>query len=347
MALSHNKQLYDISTRLAVYVEGVKADQTAQFDKILNRSNEAIGKLLWRVKYDTLDGLSKAQLNKLIVDLRKAQSKIYSAYTSKLIAMLREFMHVDLTVNRRVWVDSALSLEDYYEPSEEIPSDDEAIEYIENEGDSKQSLLGLTAITGVAGSVGTGRLWHTINNKPIPANGMTIDAFVRNFTLSAQARIENEFRKAWVNQLTVKQLQDELLSRSAQGTSSQMARIHNQSRAVIHSVIAEVHNTVTSGVSSALFRRYQWRSMMDDKTTAICKSRNLKIYVYGEGPLPPAHVNCRSHIVPLDNGEPYQVDESMVMWAKGQPQRVRNDMSMDRPMTLDRFANSVNILLWR
>ena len=347
MALSHNKQLYDTATRLAVYVEGIKAYQTTQFNKLLAESSELLSKTLWRIKYETLDGLSKAQLNKLLLELRKSQSKIYSAYTTELIKMLRDFMHVDLTVNRKVWVDSALSFEDWYTSGEEIPDDNDAIEYIKDNGNSSQSWLGLAAITGAATANGSKQLWSVVTNKPIAANGMTIEPFIRHFTLQAQANVENTFRKAWVNNYTVKQLNQELLGETVQGTGSLMARIRNQSRAIIHTVISEVHATVTGGVSSSLFGRYQWHSMMDSRTTEICRSRHLKIYEYGKGPIPPAHINCRSHIVPLGNGEAYQVDESLFEWLTRQPQIVKKNMSLDKPVTLKRLEESVNILLWR
>lgn len=95
MALSDNKRLYDIATRLQIYTEGVKVWQARQFNFVLREISEDLKKNLHRVKYRTLDGLSKAQLNKLIMALRESQSKIYSAYTTQLIEQLKEFMRAD------------------------------------------------------------------------------------------------------------------------------------------------------------------------------------------------------------------------------------------------------------
>lgn len=45
--------------------------------------------------------------------------------------------------------------------------------------------------------------------------------------------------------------------------------------------------------------RYQWNSTLDNNTTPICTSLDLKVFEIGKGPMPPAHINCRSTIVPI------------------------------------------------
>lgn len=40
-----------------------------------------LNRVLSRVKYKTLDGLTKAELNKLVLTLRESQTRIYSKYT--------------------------------------------------------------------------------------------------------------------------------------------------------------------------------------------------------------------------------------------------------------------------
>lgn len=43
----------------------------------------------------------------------------------------------------------------------------------------------------------------------------------------------------------------------------------------------------------------RWVSTLDGRTTAICRARDGKQYPVGEGPRPPAHINCRSVRVPI------------------------------------------------
>lgn len=44
---------------------------------------------------------------------------------------------------------------------------------------------------------------------------------------------------------------------------------------------------------------YIWKSVLDERTSKICRSRSNNIYEIGNGPLPPAHPNCRSTVMPL------------------------------------------------
>lgn len=48
--------------------------------------------------------------------------------------------------------------------------------------------------------------------------------------------------------------------------------------------------------------KYRWISVLDNRTTAICRGRSNKVYSIGEGPTPPAHYRCRSIIVPYVPG---------------------------------------------
>jgi SPP1 gp7 family putative phage head morphogenesis protein len=44
------------------------------------------------------------------------------------------------------------------------------------------------------------------------------------------------------------------------------------------------------------FPSYVWSSVLDGRTTKICQARAGQVYKTGDGPLPPAHWNCRSSV---------------------------------------------------
>lgn len=321
MALSDNRRLYDISTRLAVYTEDVKVWQARQFNFVLRDVSEVLKKLLGRVKYRTLDSLSKAQLNKLIIELRESQSKIYSAYTEVLIKQLKDFMAVDLEVNRRAWVTGYIELDD--NESDEIISDEDAIKFlIENPNNDANPLFGIAAITG-----GSERIWSAITNTPVPANGLYLLPFIKTFTASAQVGIENIIRKAWANRWTVDETLTALIGdgERVQGTPSQLSRVGQQATSVIHTATAHVAAVVAAGVTSALFGRYAWYSVMDGKTSDVCAGRNRKVYRFGQGPLPPAHIRCRSHTAPVITASDL-ADETFYTWVARQPLEVQDDV---------------------
>jgi hypothetical protein len=153
-----------------------------------------------------------------------------------------------------------------------------------------------------------------------------------------------------------------------QGTSSQLQRIAQQAEAVIATSFGHVTGIVNAAVQSALFRNYVWNSVMDSATTHVCRSRNLHVYRYGEGPMPPAHIRCRSHVSPIVGTNPVG-PETFYAWIRRQPKSVQDDMfgenggealrngnltalmlksfEASRPLTLAQFRRKVALILKR
>ena len=115
-------------------------------------------------------------------------------------------------------------------------------------------------------------------------------------------------------------------------------------------------------------KRFQWVSVLDSKTSLVCMGRSGKVYEVGKGPLPPAHMNCRSTTIPLlpgqeklfgqrpaldySDGRPkaklVDANTTFAQWLKTQPAEVADDMLgstraklwRDGKITLDRFTDS-------
>ena len=374
MALSDNKRLYDIAVRQQVYVEGVKVQFAREFNFVLAELRLELNRILSRVKYKTLDGLTKAELNKLVLSLRESQSRIYSKYTQQLIKQLKDFMAVDLEMNRRAYSlahaemnmeDGEMNMEDGETPPK-IPTDAQAIAYIKQQNESS-NIIPLFGIASVAGN--NDRLWSAVTNAPIPANGLYLLPFVKTFATSAQAGVENTIRKAWANGWTLQETIAELTGEDAkQGTSSQLQRVGVQAGAVTATAIQHVAAVVGAGAISALFGWYIWLSVMDSRTSEICTSRNRKRYRFGQGPIPPAHIRCRSHIAPIVGNDDIAA-ETFYTWAVRQPANVQDDIlgedvadelrngnlkQSDLPkfesrqaLTLDEFRRKINEVLSR
>ena len=360
MGIADNRRLYDIATRHQIYIEGVKVQMAREFNFVLAELRLELNKLLRRVKYKTLDGLTKAELNKLVVTLRESQSRIYSGYTQQILKQLKDFMRADLEVSRRAYVQSVLQ-----DDSESIVSDERAVRFLEEENNQTAAipLFGLAAITG-----NDERLWSAVTNAPIPANGIYIVPFIKTFSTSAQAGVENIVRKAWANGWTLEETISAITGEDArQGTSSQLQRVGVQASAVLATAVQHVSAIVGAGVMSALFGWYMWHSVIDNATTEICRSRNRHRYRYGAGPIPPAHIRCRSHIAPIVGTDGIAA-ESFYTWAVNQPQDVQDDILGEadaealrngslkekdlawfesRPLTLAEFRRKINEILSR
>lgn len=360
MGIVDNTRLYDLSVRKQIYIEGVKEDYSKEFESSMKELGLILTAILSRVKYKTLDGLTKAELNRLLVSVRVSQTRIYSDYTQKIIDKLYEFMQADLNVTRRVFV-SAHNDSIEGAATTNVTSDLASIRYIEEQkkGNGFLALFGLAAITG-----NDSRLWSTVLNTPIPANGIYPIAFINGFNIQAQATVENIIRKAYANKQDVAGTVAEL-TKAYEGTSV-LGKLATQSSAVTATIMQHIDAITTAGVNSQLFEKYQWHSVIDGRTTDICRFRNRKIYTYGKGPLPPAHIRCRSHIAPLV-GDSDILPEGFYGWLVRQPVRIQDDVlskasgdklragkikaediakyENPKPLTLQEFKDKINSIV--
>lgn len=288
MSFRDNKRLFDIATRLQIYIEGVKAQQTAEFHATLLLVDFEFRKLLDRIRYATLDGLTKAELNALVISLRKSQAQVYSRYTGKILDQLQEFMQATLKLNRIAYASAMLGFQQDEDEAPVVLGDQAASNFIAEENDSNAfiALFGIGAIKR-----GSNTLWPKITALPIAANGVLPIPFLRAFSISAQAGVENILRKSYSNKWSIKETKDEL--------TKQLERINVQEGAVSSTIMQHVASAVSAAVTSALFAKYRWVSVLDNATTDICLERSGKVYRFGEGPLPPAHIRCRSIVVPI------------------------------------------------
>lgn len=318
MRLDINRRLYDVALRQAIYVERIKAAQFLEFNKTMNQLNTEFSQILYRTKYKTLDALTKAELNNLLLALRASQSKIYNNYTTQAIKHLEAFMKADLMVSQ-ITLASILA--------GRTLSEDESLSFIEeNKQKDNGFLLGFAAAT-----TKPDLLWSGIRNAPIPANGNLPEALILGFAATGSAAMENIIRMGYANKYSV----DEVIalaveSDSVQGGSSLSKKLIYQNKSVTDTVISDVHALTYSGVASLLFTGYMWHSIMDGRTTDICIGRNNKVYVYGKGPLPPAHYRCRSMVVPFSgafSGD--TMPDSLYDWLLSQPEDVQRDMFND------------------
>jgi SPP1 gp7 family putative phage head morphogenesis protein len=86
--------------------------------------------------------------------------------------------------------------------------------------------------------------------------------------------------------------------------------IRNIMKRQITSLIGTIVNHVSSFSRSAFYKKnsrmigeYEWVSTLDGRTTLVCMSRDLTVYLVGSGPMPPAHYGCRSTTVPVIRDE--------------------------------------------
>lgn len=331
---SQNEQLFNMLFRHQVYLEGVKSSFATGQAAMLRKLFAQFAAYMHMVKYDTMDEFTKAELQAFIIKFQVAQTKLYSQWTQQLIELLQKFLDVDtdMTVTimqtvtgktpaqANVALSNDLSHAAYDELDEAHQADymlaepgDEGYDpdnetfvlthaYLENQDAS--GMYGIAAAHGTTTS--NDRLWSNIINEPIPANGLLLGGMLKANQDWALLLVINLLRKGYANGWTKAEMltaivgiNDDDFSTPEGQPASAFSTISNAGEAVINTALQHVSSEQQAAIASVYYQKYQWVSILDNRTTVICWNRNGTVYVYGKGPLPPAHWNCRSKAVPL------------------------------------------------
>jgi SPP1 gp7 family putative phage head morphogenesis protein len=356
MKLADSKLLFDIAIRLQVFAEGVKATEARLFDAFLLDIEKEFKRVIESTNYTTLDGLTKRQLNTLVLTLRQNQTKLFATKIDEWLVRLQAFMQASLKVNR---ITSAYAVQQIElgddEEDVKVPSDEEASNFIAGyfKRNPFVSLFGIGAVL-----LGSATLWPKLLNEPIAGIGALPKPYLQAWAASTQVAMENTIRKAYSNGMTPAQAMTE-----ARRT---LNRAKAQAVAVNNTTMQHIASVVSASIASGMFGLYQWLSVIDSSTTDICLDRNGRIYEYGKGPLPPAHTGCRSSIMPIKGATPKK-PETFYAWAKRQPRDIQNAalgnkvadllrteklqakditrLTDPKPMSISDFANSASRVL--
>lgn len=366
--MARNQQrLLDVLTRHQIYLEGVKAFQLNAFNKVLIELNRELKYLFADLKYDSFDQMTKAQLTLFLRNVRETQTRVYSAYLVEIVEQLKAFMQADRKVSKSIFATLALEAN---APEDEPPApvEEEAqADHVAGLWALGAGLLGLAALK--PGKDGAARMWASVVGAPIPANGLNLMPFLQGFVASASKSVENIVAKGYANKSTVKEVLAEIQGTAeANRRDGQLNRVFGQAGAVLDTILQHISSTVQAGIASQYYERYQWVSVLDRNTTDVCRSRDGKKYRYGEGPLPPAHIRCRSKTVPVDDS-PGEPAKTFYDFAKNQPIAVQNDIlgadkadalrsgdlkasdmpkfENDKPLSVEQFANKLKLMLKR
>jgi SPP1 gp7 family putative phage head morphogenesis protein len=120
--------------------------------------------------------------------------------------------------------------------------------------------------------------------------------------------------------------------------------------ALIRTSNAHIATSVTEATYEAnadIIEGVEWVSVLDSRTTPICRARDGKRYPPGEGPRPPAHIGCRSTTTAVLIGVEPLPRETYSQWLKRQPAATQNDilgptrgrMFRDGALSVDRFVD--------
>lgn len=294
--------LIDLLSRHQVYLEGVKEYQAQHFNVVLRQLDMLLRRMLADLDYETLDQFTKAKLNAFLRRLRADQNEIWNAYQSDFIKFIEAFIATDIEVTKAI-----------YETKTE-----KSVEAADKENDFP-GIYGLLAAIG--NKKGNTRLRAIVMGEPIPANGTLPETYLANFANLSAQQIEDTITKGYANNWTPQETLKAFRGTSeAKYRDGLLQRILRGANAVQSTIIQHASSIVNVTIPSLFYQRYRWVSVIDDRTSDICETRNNRIYYYKSGPQPPAHPNCRSRTVAIvddegENGPP----PSFYVWVKSLP----------------------------
>lgn len=298
------QKLRDAFLLHALFLEGVRNWQKSLFKPTAAAIAVAIRKILSDMRMNFKD-VTRKQIVKLVRLIRNVLYAELSNFKAVMLQQLQIFMGKDVDVFQI------------------ILSSITGIPFSQAGGDWS-SAYGPKAANGTKD--GNALLWAAILNLPMAATGLTVVQTIDGFNDFATAQILKAVNIAYADNSDTTALEASLFS-DENDTTSVLDRIGDAASGAGSTAFGFVSSQANIAVSSVYFQQYQWCSVVDSRTTEICQSRNDNIYTYGEGPEPPAHINCRSTIIPYDadNGDA-DTSQSFTNWVDGLPQELQDEL---------------------
>lgn len=204
-------------------------------------------------------------------------------------------------------------------------------------------------ITAALGLPTDAQVVAAVNSRPF--QGRLLREWLADAEEGAARRVRDTIRQGFVEGRPVDQI-----ARTIRGTRALQYRdgILEISR---RGAEAMVRTAITHTAASAANETYkamgdlvqgvEWVSILDSRTSVICGARDGQVYPLDSGPRPPAHINCRSTVIPrIDGVEPIE-RTTFQEWLAKQPAEVQDDilgpskakLFRSGNLTLDRFVD--------
>lgn len=266
--MSARPALFNIVTRHSVLLERLKAHQTKKLDAFLREQDKAIRLALTR------DGLTEFKRDRLEALLREVDGlllEINLKYTDTLTADLK-----------------ALSA---------------------HEGSFAVKALEVTGLNVVTPTVG--QLWAAATTDPLLVHGANkgklLEAFISDWSSGERTAVSNAIRAAVAQGQTIGETVKAIRGTEAAGFADGLLSIQKrQAEAVVRTAVSHVGDASrreTYGRNADIVKGEQWSATLDNRTTDICMSLDGRVFALDKGPRPPAHINCRSVMIPVLNDE--------------------------------------------
>lgn len=285
----------DVALREAIYFEALKENEAEEATSYTDDVMAALIALLLKRGYTSFVDIRKTEFSGFLIEAKKALVAVLDKSEVALVERLQTVLAVVLDVHKRT-----------------------------SEAVSKRKIVNVDLSGAKAANK---RLWDRITKDTIPGAGVSFLEMMKQFKGAVVTQLLQAAKRAYADKWKV----DDFIT-FLKGTKKRnfkdgaLNKIGNQLKTVVRTAMAQLRTRVAYEIGNILYSRYQWISTIDSATTDICRSRHLKIYEYGRGPVPPAHLNCRSIIVGTNGDLSNQIPRTYWDWIRQQPAAFLNDV---------------------
>ena len=237
-------------------------------------------------------------------------------------------------------------IRDGYEPViSEI--DDLLKEFGFYEGGWQGNMLEKTGVVLDLGVASDADVWAAVNAKPF--DGKFLRDWLKGLPAGTQKRVREAVTQGYTDgqgalevarQLRGTRSRKGILDMSARGAEAMVRTAFNHIASVAREQTYKANPTI---------KAEQWVSVLDHRTTPICQSRDGNFYEVGKGPRPPAHIGCRSTMVPVTSRNKARLENRKTYngWLNAQSAATQDDilgktkgkLYRKGDLTVDRFVN--------
>lgn len=286
----------DVLIRQQIELEAVKNTEADRADELEAAIVAAIILLLMKTGYTSLGQMPKRELRALIANVNKMLARQFATFSSTTVRNLKLIMSADLFVTSAIY---------------------------KNFGKLAASPIDFGAMTPSRRA-----MWAKLYSPQaiVPGVGLTPTEMLKSFFAATGKNIIGTIKQGYAENWTPKEAIEKIVGTKANKfKDGVMRKMRNQFGTTVQTLIQYVSSYISEFFGKMFSDRYIWISVLDANTTDICRGRNGRIYVYGQGPQPPAHYNCRSKTRPVfAYDQAPTVPSSFFGWIRTQPAPVQD-----------------------
>lgn len=287
--------LVEIASRHAVHLEGVKTRYAREFQRFLEAMETDILKRLATVDPQTI---TASRLERLLKAVRGTLDDGYRDY-------------------EKVWRQQLKELAEY-EAGFEVRS-------LQQLGGDLEFVLPTP-----------NQIFTAAFAQPLSVDGADggklLRPFYRDWTNRAKTRIVNAIRLASAQGQTTAELVRRIRGTRAAKFKDGLIEVANReaqlmARTALQHIAVQSREVVWEA-NKRVIKGVEWVSVLDSRTSHICRGLDGQTFGLKDGPRPPAHVACRSTVVPALKGKLARLAEGGEQFARGDdgPTRVSADL---------------------